>query len=676
MQKGIVLLLLLLWTTGRIAAQSCSNKGQNPSSAFPVCATVKFNQADVPICTSHKLNVPGCTDGLNEYEDKNPFWYRITCYTTGTLGFTVTPKDLGDDYDWMLYDITGRDPNDVFTDVSLIVTGNWAGTYGATGASAAGVNYIQCGSIPGDNRPSFAAMPTLTAGHEYLLLISHYTDSQSGYALSFGGGTAGITDPKQPAFQTADAGCGGVTATVKFNKKMKCNSLAANGSDFSLSPAVATIVSASGTGCGNGFDMEEVVLTMSNPLPPGNYTITMKNGSDNNTLLDNCDQGIPVGAQISYTVFPVQPTPMDSIKPIVCAPDMLQLVFRKKIQCSSIAANGSDFVVNGTTPITVTSASGTCTNGGTTLITVRLSAPILRAGNYQLRLVRGSDGNTLIDECSQETPVGSTLPFVTKDTVNADFTYQLKYGCRYDTLVASHDGRNQVDQWLWNFHNEGSSTVQNPTFVFPSFGDKNVKLIVSNGVCSDTAEKIVSLDNALFAAFEYPEVLCPEDMATFKDKSIGKNIITWKWEFGDGSTSFQQNPTPKKYAKVTTAGRSQWYDVRLIVENNHHCFDTADHRIKVVYSCYIDVPSGFTPNSDGKNDFLYPLNAWKAVGLNFSIYNRFGQLVFHTNDWSRQWDGTLNGRPQPTGVFAWVLQYTDRDSGQKIFRKGTTVLIR
>ena len=41
-------------------------------------------------------------------------------------------------------------------------------------------------------------------------------------------------------------------------------------------------------------------------------------------------------------------------------------------------------------------------------------------GNYQLTLVKGSDGNTIIDECGQETPAGSTLNFMTKDTVSAD----------------------------------------------------------------------------------------------------------------------------------------------------------------------------------------------------------------------------------------------------------------
>ena len=668
---GLVVMMLI---GNRLLAQTCTTLGQTPSTAFPVCGVQTFSQTNVPICSSHNIKVPGCENDGAAYADKNPFWYSFTCYQTGTLGFLITPNNLGDDYDWMLYDVTGHNPDDVFTDKSLIVTGNWAGTFGVTGAASNGVSFIQCASDPNDKKNSFSTMPTLQQGHKYLLLVSHYTDSQSGYSLSFGGGTAVITDPLKPKIQQAWPGCGGVTVTLTFNKKLKCSSLAANGSDFSLSPAVATIVSALGMGCSSGFDMDTVVLTMSSGLPPGNYTITMQKGSDGNTLLDNCDNAIPDGDNISYTVNPIQPTPLDSIKPVSCAPNVLQLIFRKPIACSTIAANGSDFIVTGPTPVTITGASGNCVNDLTTVINVQLSAPIQTAGNYQIKLRPGSDGNTIIDECGQQTPAGQALPFITKDTVNADFTYRLLYGCKFDTVVFNHNGANGVNQWNWNFSGEGNSTQQNPTYVFRSFGNKTVQLAVSNGVCKDTSATPMALDNELKAAFGYPDILCPEDKAVFTDSSIGK-IVSWNWDLGDGSSSLFQNPLPETYPKVTIE-RSKYYTIRLIVENDHNCFDTVSHQMKVVNSCYITVPNAFTPNNDGKNDFLYPLNAWKASNLEFFIYNRYGQVIFHSTDWTRKWDGTINGQPQSSGVFVWMLRYTDRETGQQVFKRGTTVLIR
>jgi gliding motility-associated-like protein len=79
---------------------------------------------------------------------------------------------------------------------------------------------------------------------------------------------------------------------------------------------------------------------------------------------------------------------------------------------------------------------------------------------------------------------------------------------------------------------------------------------------------------------------------------------------------------------------------------------------------------------DGRNDYLYPLNAYKTSDLRFTVYNRYGQRMFETRDWTLKWDGTINGVKQPSGTYVWVLTYIDTETGQKIARKGTTVLIR
>ncbi|HUP11214.1 MAG TPA: hypothetical protein VM187_03350, partial [Niastella sp.] len=326
----------------------------------------------------------------------------------------ITPNDLNDDYDWQLFDITGRDPNDIYTHPSLFVACNWSGNPGRTGASASGKSLKNCAGFA---YPTFSAMPSLIAGHNYLLLISHFTKftpSQNGYELSFGDGTANITDPLLPDVLNARSSCDATEIVVTFNKKMKCGSLASDGSDFNISPAVSGITGATGLGCTNGFDMDSVRITLGSPLPAGNFIITINNGSDGNTLLDNCDRNIDAGKTLPLTIYPLQPTPMDSLTPVGCSPQSLHLVFKKNIRCSSIAANGSDFVITGPTPVTVLSAQGSCVDGLGDEINVTLSAPIMTQGNYQLKLVRGSDGNTILDECGQETPAGSTLNFFTK----------------------------------------------------------------------------------------------------------------------------------------------------------------------------------------------------------------------------------------------------------------------
>src|SRR5690606_8553290 len=112
-------------------------------------------------------------------------WYKFTCFTAGTLGFVITPMDLADDYDWQLFDITGRNPDEVYTNPALFVASNWSGNPGTTGASAAGSSLVNCA---GPSYPTFSSMPSLIKDHEYILLVSHFTrftPSQLGYSLEF-----------------------------------------------------------------------------------------------------------------------------------------------------------------------------------------------------------------------------------------------------------------------------------------------------------------------------------------------------------------------------------------------------------------------------------------------------------------------------------------------------------
>lgn len=676
MHMRILALVLILLSALHLQAQNCTTRGQRPSTAFPVCGSMVFKQSNVPICETRSIPVPNCENDGSNYTDKNPFWYKFTCYVSGSLGFVIRPNNAGDDYDWQLFDITGRNPEDVFTDKSLVVAGNWSGTSGNTGTRAGGAPFMVCGSQGNDGKPTFTAMPNLVAGRQYLLLVSHFTDSQSGYDLEFKDGTAVITDPNPPKPDKAWAGCGGVTVTVRLDKKLLCSSLAADGSDFTITPLPPgiRILSAVSSRCNNSFDMDTVMLNMSGALPPGTYTVNVAMGTDNNTLLDECNKAVPVGASIPFNVLAVPYTPMDSIRPSTCAPSFVELVFQKPMWCASIAPNGSDFRVTGPTAVNVVSASGNCVNGVSSTIKVEFAGPIQTGGTYTLELVQGSDGNTLEDECRQATPAGSRVDFFLKDTVNADFNYAIRWGCKADTVDFSYTPGNDVNLWRWNFDNRDLSDQQNPTYIFKTFGLKKINLMVSNGFCMATKDTILNLDNELDARFNMPDVLCPEDAAEFKDASIGK-IQTWEWDFDNGFRSSSTNPLPQRYPKVTI-GRSRFHIVQLIVTNDLGCKDTLAKKLQVVYTCYIAVPNAFTPNNDFNNDYLYPLNAWKAGNLEFSVYNRYGQLIFRTTDWTKKWDGTLRGTPQPSGAYVWTLKYIDKDSGQQVFKKGTTVLIR
>ncbi|HSC54979.1 MAG TPA: PKD domain-containing protein [Phnomibacter sp.] len=89
----------------------------------------------------------------------------------------------------------------------------------------------------------------------------------------------------------------------------------------------------------------------------------------------------------------------------------------------------------------------------------------------------------------------------------------------------------------------------------------------------------------------------------------------------------------------------------------------------------IFVPNGFTPNSDGLNDRIRPILAGIQKLEFFRVYNRYGQLVFESNQENYGWDGRVKGVLQPANGYVYQCRVIDFE-GNPIFKKGTFVLIR
>lgn len=670
-RKYLAVFGLLIATVQHSHAQ-CTTLGQTAATAFPVCGTSVFSQSNVPSCVNKQVIVPGC-GSENTYYDVNPFWYRFTCFTSGTLGFLIDPISANDDYDWQIWDITGIDPSTVYNNTTAAIGANWSGLKGQTGTNSGAAKLFECGSFNNNNPPKFSKMPNLVAGHTYILMISNFSNSQQGYKLSFGGGTAVITDSKEPLMQQVRTNCGGDELRLKLNKKMKCTSIAANGSDIVAFPGNITAVNVRPVGCNSSFETDSVVITLSQPLPPGNYSLQLKNGSDGNTIIDLCDRAIPTTDAVNFNIQSLQPTPFDSIVTVKCAPNSLRFVFKKLIRCNSIAANGSDFTITGPYPVSIVSATGNCNADGLTGdIILNFSQPLQQAGSFTVTLRAGVDGNSIVDECNQQTPP-SQLSFTVKDTVNANFTYNINYGCIADSVSYIHPGGNGVDTWLWNFGSNGNGTNQTEDIIYNSFGDKTGTLIVSNGFCSDTSTATLRLNNFLKADFLMNPFLCPDSLLYVQPTPTTERPLTFLWEFGDGATSTDSLPAPHFYSASASETK---YTVAYTITNDLGCSDRIEKTVTQLTTCRIDVPTAFTPNSDGLNDFFGPLNALVAENFLFRIYNRWGGLVYESKDWTKPWDGTIKGAQQPAANYVWTLSYRDLVTGKEVNRKGSFVLIR
>lgn len=130
-----------------------------------------------------------------------------------------------------------------------------------------------------------------------------------------------------------------------------------------------------------------------------------------------------------------------------------------------------------------------------------------------------------------------------------------------------------VDEWLWSFGDNGTSTEQNPAHFYSNVGDFDITLIVKNHGCSDTLkrDKYIHIDPPISKFTVSLQCTFPY-VRKFTDKSIGPK--TWLWDFGDGQTSTEQNPEHTYTAPGT-------YTVALTVSNDT-CKHTSQQTIKVV----------------------------------------------------------------------------------------------
>jgi len=182
--------------------------------------------------------------------------------------------------------------------------------------------------------------------------------------------------------------------------------------------------------------------------------------------------------------------------------------------------------------------------------------------------------------------------------------------------------------------------------------------------CADTAFVNLVIEPAIIAFAgndDSTESFVPYQLS-------GSGGLQYEWSPGPPLLNNANIPNPVAILTSNTT-------FSLIVKDAIGCkgYDTVN--IKVFKGSNIYVPSAFTPNGDGLNDILHPLGTAIERLDYFRIYNRYGELIFETNNLSKGWDGTYKGKDQNTDNYIWVLKALDR---KRIIRtmKGNVILIR
>lgn len=226
-----------------------------------------------------------------------------------------------------------------------------------------------------------------------------------------------------------------------------------------------------------------------------------------------------------------------------------------------------------------------------------------------------------------------------------------------------------IDSWAWDFNTgAGNSTIQNPSFGFGNSGSYPVILTVtSDSGCVGSLIQNVDVLNGPNAAFSVQPVpalaLTP---VYFTDESNDPSIVTWYWDFGDGIGGFNQN----EQHTYTNGG---YYDVILTVTDTAGCEDTARQQVQIVLEPAL--PTAFTPNGDGENDFFL-IRGGPFDAVDFKIFNNWGQMIYQTSDINHAgWDGTFEGQDVPIGVYTWTYTVV-MPGGNEFIEEGDVTLMR
>ncbi|MEO6904397.1 MAG: PKD domain-containing protein [Bacteroidia bacterium] len=231
--------------------------------------------------------------------------------------------------------------------------------------------------------------------------------------------------------------------------------------------------------------------------------------------------------------------------------------------------------------------------------------------------------------------------FTTDDTVGCK---KLCVNFKDQSAIAS--GINA--KWRWEF---GDATVKsdlkNPVHCYENTSHLiSTQYTVTLTVTSDSGCVSSRIKKDFIKLNPNPESVFSVDPQTaylinpvisFTNLSTGAN--SWDWYFGDTVTSTLQNPFPHEYADTGT------YIIKLVVFSASNCTDTSYQTITIEPDFSFYIPSSFTPNDDGLNDTFTGKgifnNSYKMV-----IYNRWGEVVYKTDDIKKPWDGTTKGGKQ------------------------------
>lgn len=223
--------------------------------------------------------------------------------------------------------------------------------------------------------------------------------------------------------------------------------------------------------------------------------------------------------------------------------------------------------------------------------------------------------------------------------------------------------------YSWTGPNGFTANLQNPVIPYVTIGAEGVyTLSYTRFNCTSSTTSEIKLQPEI----KLTDVTATSYLFPFGDSvqlhASGATFYIWTPHNGTLSDHYIYNPFAKPKDSITV------YTVHGM--NEWGCHDSANITLKVIFEEDEYIPTAFTPNGDGKNDiFRIGKMRYKKL-VDFTIYNRWGQEVYHNPyDINGGWDGTAFGKPMDMGVYYYSI-IIETASGKLKYYKGDVTLIR
>jgi gliding motility-associated-like protein len=193
--------------------------------------------------------------------------------------------------------------------------------------------------------------------------------------------------------------------------------------------------------------------------------------------------------------------------------------------------------------------------------------------------------------------------------------------------------------------------------------------------CLDTATTTVTVYSQPTAAFSANPLVLTNDNPTVTFSNTSQNTAVSFWDFGDGTT---QESAETDFTYTYPFVEDQNYNVILTVQSPEGCIDETQVLIQITGGIIYYVPNTFTPDGDACNNIFRPVftSGYDPKSYHLFIYNRWGEVIFESLDPEIGWDGTMNYRKSPEGIYTYKIDFKSLNTDDMHTINGSVLLMR